>query len=371
MSRTTEAGMNPQTQTADSTQTAAETERARRPIPDHRYQISRGLAARIAWRGLRNILTNRPILLPFEVTRSCNCDCRHCQLGGMIPDEKQAGPERFRELVRAIRPAASQISGGEPLLRSDVVEIARAIKQPDGLPYLIFVSNAALMTEEIYLDLKDAGVNQFSVSLDFPDDRHDAFRGYPGLFEHLSTFIPHLAKEYAFGDIVMNTAIQSENLPHLMEMIDLVRSWGVCISFSAYTLLRTGEARLDIKRPENLALLRQTLDQIILAKSEGAPVITPDAVLKRTYRYFERGTLPNCAAGRRSACVMPNGDLVPCAYFQTSAFDTQREMLREFTQKNECGKCLVSVRAYTEQSVRDLLFGSLGTYLQRKRIRSS
>ncbi|MCK4546548.1 MAG: radical SAM protein [Candidatus Eisenbacteria sp.] len=340
-----------------------------RRIPEHRYQISGGLATRIAWRGLRNILRRRPVLLPFEVTRSCNCSCRHCQLGGTIPDEVQAGPERYRELVEAIQPAASQISGGEPLLRSDILDIVRAIKQSDGLPYLIFVSNAVLLTEDKYLDLKEAGVNQFSVSLDFPDDRHDAFRAYRGLFQHLSTLLPGLAKKYGFGDIVINTAIQRENLPHLMEMIDLARSWGICISFSAYTVLRTGEERLDIKAPKDLAQLRRTLGEIMAAKSRGAPVITPDPVLKRTCEYFERGSLPNCAAGRRSACVMPNGDLVPCAYFPTTAFDTQEEMLREFTSGNECGRCFVSVRAYTEQSVFDLLSGSLRTYLQRRRSR--
>lgn len=340
-----------------------------RNIPKDGYRIGAGLAFRIALRGLYNVARKRPILLPFEVTRSCNCNCRHCQLGGMIPDEVQAGPEEFARLVKAIRPAASQISGGEPLLRPDVVEIARAIKQPDGLPYLIFVTNAALLTEEKYLVLKDAGVNQFSISLDFPDERHDAFRGYDGLFAHLSTLLPLLAKKYRFCDIVMNTAIHLENLPHLVEMIDLCQSWGVSISFSAYTVLRTGEERLDIKTPRDLAQLRETIEEIITAKRQGAPVITPETVFHRTYRYFELGGLPDCSAGRRSACVMPNGDLVPCAYFPTTAFKTQREILRDFTNRNDCGKCFVSVRAYTEQSAWDLLRGSFAAYLQRRKAR--
>jgi hypothetical protein len=42
-------------------------------------------------------------------------------------------------------------------------------------------------------------------------------------------------------------------------------------------------------------------------------------------------------------------------------------MLREFTRGNDCGKCYVSVRAYTEQSVGELLRGALGTYLLRRR----
>lgn len=334
-----------------------------------RYRISSGMALRIAMRGIRNLLGKRPFLLPFEVTRSCNCNCRHCQLGGIIPDEKQAGPEDFARLVRQIQPAASQISGGEPLLRPDVEDIVRAVKQPDGLPYLIFVSNAALLTEAKYVALKDAGVNQFSISLDFPDARHDRFRGFEGLFQHLSNLVPTLAREYGFGDIVMNTAIHRENLPHLMELIDLVREWGVCISFSAYTLLRTGEERLDIKDHEDLALLKGTFEEIISARAAGAPVMTPPAVLRKTYRYFELGELPDCSAGRRFACVMPNGDLVPCAYFPKTAFDTQKEMLRQFTCDNECGKCYVSVRAYTDQSVGDLLSGSLSAYMKRRKAR--
>jgi MoaA/NifB/PqqE/SkfB family radical SAM enzyme len=340
-----------------------------RSVPDHRYRIGARLAFRIALRGVENLLRKRPILLPFEVTRSCNCDCRHCQLGGAIPDEVQAGPEDFARLVREIRPAASQISGGEPLLRPDVVDIARAIKQPDGLPYLILVTNASLLTEEKYLELKQAGVNQFSISLDFPDVRHDAFRGYDGLFAHLATLVPTLAGRYGFGDIIMNTAIQAENLPHLMELVALARTWGVCISFSAYTLLRTGEEILDIKRPPQLALLKSTIENIIAAKRRGAPVLTPDSVLRRTYRYFEMGHLPGCPAGLRFACVMPNGDLVPCAYFPTAAFDTQQEMLGGFTRTNECGRCFVSVRAYTDQRVGNLLFGTLAAYLKRRTAR--
>jgi len=360
------------TQTTEQTQDrtfSPEGDSPKRRIPEAGYRVGGGLALRIALRGVRNLIERRPILLPFEVTRSCNCNCRHCQLGGTIPDEVQASPEDFARWVREIRPAASQISGGEPLLREDVEEICRAVKQPDGLPYLIFVTNAALLTEDRYLALKEAGVNQFSISLDFPDSRHDDFRGRPGLFAHLEGLIPKLSKTYGFGDIVMNTAIQRENLPHLMDLIEVARTWGVCISFSAYTLLRTGEEELDIKRPADLDLLADTIEEILSARARGAPVMTPEGVLRKTHRYFGRGFLPDCAAGRRFACVMPNGNLVPCAYFPDTAFDTQRDMLRGFTRTNDCGKCFVSVRAYTDQTVWQLLSGSLSAYLKRRRAR--
>jgi len=61
-------------------------------------------------------------------------------------------------------------------MRDDVVEIVRAIKGGSSVPYTILVSNWSLMTDAKYLMLRDAGVGQFSVSLDFPGDRHDEFR---------------------------------------------------------------------------------------------------------------------------------------------------------------------------------------------------
>ena len=52
-------------------------------------------------------------------------------------------------------------------MRNDLLEIVRNVKSPNGLPYLILVSNWSGMTEEKYLQLREAGINQFSVSLTF------------------------------------------------------------------------------------------------------------------------------------------------------------------------------------------------------------
>jgi MoaA/NifB/PqqE/SkfB family radical SAM enzyme len=91
-------------------------------------------------------------------------------------------------------------------MRDDVVEIVRSIKSGPRPPYAILVSNWSLMTEEKYLALRGAGIDQFSVSLDFPDSRHDDFRGYPGLYSQLEDLIPRLAK-LGHDDIV-------QQLPH-------------------------------------------------------------------------------------------------------------------------------------------------------------
>src|SRR5512136_2310636 len=155
-------------------------------------------------RAIRNYITKRLIIVSYEVTLSCNCNCRHCDLGGVVNDEKQIKPEEYGYLTRCLQPLGAQISGGEPLLREDIADIVKAIKRA-GVQYAILVTNGVLLNESNYLQLREAGVNQFSVSLDFPDERHDEFRRRPGLYERLERTLPQLAK-LGFRDIILNTA---------------------------------------------------------------------------------------------------------------------------------------------------------------------
>src|SRR3954454_17806197 len=148
---------------------------------------------RIIGRGTANWPAGRPIVVSFEVTDACTCYCKHCDHGGPRDESKNLKPADYRRYMEALRPCVVQVSGGEPLLRNDVVEIVRSIKNGSTLPYLILVSNWSHMTEQNNLELRAVGVDQFSVSLDFPDDRHDTFRRYPGLYEHLHSLVPRLA----------------------------------------------------------------------------------------------------------------------------------------------------------------------------------
>ena len=131
---------------------------------------------RIIGRGSLNWIAERPIVVSFEVTDACTCSCKHCDHGGPRDESRNLKPAEYRRYMQALRPCVVQISGGEPLLRDDAVEIVRHIKGGSKLPYTILVSNWSLMTQEKYLALRQAGIDQFSVSLDFPDQRHDDFR---------------------------------------------------------------------------------------------------------------------------------------------------------------------------------------------------
>jgi len=318
------------------------------------------LALEFVRRGAFNLLTKRPLAISLEITHSCNANCKHCDKGGMIPGEVLAPPERFGAIVRELKPLVAQISGGEPLLRDDVFEIVREIKHWGHLPYVVFVTNAWLLNEQNYRKLKELGVDEFSISLDFPDERHDDNRGIPGLYDHLSETLPRLAS-YGNCDITLISVIRRETVPELPRLAEHAVMWNVKINFSAYTSLRTGDTEKLVSQ-EELKFLRKQIDYLIDFKRRTGRVFTSEYVLNRYYEFFARGGyMPHCRAGIRSLVVNPDGRLAPCA-MQHVSFDTREELLSSFSRTNTCGGCYVSLRANTEKSVRQQLKDAWESY---------
>ena len=131
--------------------------------------------ATVAGRTATNIARSRPITVSFEVTYNCNADCLHCDLGAYVK-EPRLGPEVFAHWISELRPAVAQISGGEPLLRKDILDIIAAMRKRDPAAVFVLTTNVQLLTEEKYLQLRQAGIDQFSLSLDYPDERQNTFR---------------------------------------------------------------------------------------------------------------------------------------------------------------------------------------------------
>jgi MoaA/NifB/PqqE/SkfB family radical SAM enzyme len=73
---------------------------------------------------------------------------------------------------------------------------------------VILVTNGVLLNESNYMQLRAAWVNQFSASLDFPDERHDEFRRRPGLYKRLERSLPWLAK-LGFRDMAQKLVIKT------------------------------------------------------------------------------------------------------------------------------------------------------------------
>jgi MoaA/NifB/PqqE/SkfB family radical SAM enzyme len=318
-------------------------------------------------RGSLNWLAQRPIVVSFEVTDACTCYCRHCDHGGPKDESRNLKPADFRRYMDVLRPCVVQVSGGEPMMRNDLVEIVRNIKSASGLPYTILVSNWSLMTKERYLELRGAGVHQFSVSLDFPDERHDDFRRHSGLFEHLSRIVPQLAA-LGHDDIVLNNCITSENVAEINAIADKARQWGVNICYSAYSPRRTGCPDYFLNTPEQLAILNRELDRIETRRDSTRWVLNSEATLEATRHYFENGGSPGCTAGLRFLVVTSDGALQPCSMqFKRYALNEQPRMIQEFTRNNTCEQCYVSIRSYLDKNFPDLLWENVSGFFSFKR----
>jgi MoaA/NifB/PqqE/SkfB family radical SAM enzyme len=318
---------------------------------------------KIIARGSMNWIAERPIVVSFEVTDACTCYCKHCDHGGPRDESRNLKPADYRRYMEVLQPCVVQVSGGEPLMRPDIIDIVRSIKNGSGIPYTILVSNWSEMTEEKYAALREAGIDQFSVSLDFPDSRHDAFRGYPGLFDHLSSLIPRLGA-LGHDDIVLNSCITSENVTEINRLADMARSWGVNLCYSAYSARRTGCRDYFLNTPEQLATLHQQLDAVEKRRDEKRWIVNTTTTLDATRRYFDQGGSPGCKAGRRFLVVTSDGELQPCSMqFKRFALGEHARMIREFTRTNECNECYVSIRSYLDKSFPRLLWENVSGFL--------
>jgi len=328
--------------------------------------VSRHRAVRLLARGMKNLGSNRPLVVSFEVTHSCTCDCHHCDKGGRIENEVLLPPKEYGRFAQELNPAVVQISGGEPLLRDDATEIVRAIREGNSLSYIILVTNASLLNEERYVELKRAGVDQFSISLDFPDERHDRFRRRPGLYCHLEELVPHLALSFGYGDIILNCAITSENLSCLIALAQRAHEWGVLISYSAYSPLRTNDPGYLISSPHDLRLLSATMEALTRLSNSQRIVVNSEFTLRKTYEFFRDGGVPRCTAGRRFLVVRPDGYLNRCSMYPEEIYPFPGAPLRRFPREHSCSQCWVAIRSYVDKPLFTLITDTLGLYLSRK-----
>jgi MoaA/NifB/PqqE/SkfB family radical SAM enzyme len=277
-------------------------------------------------------------------------------LGGTIKDEDRAPPDTFGEWARKLRPVVAQISGGEPLLRTDVYDVVRAIRVPDKPPFVVLTTNAHLLTPDTYYRLRAAGVDEFSVSLDYPDERHDEFRNIPGLFKWIETLIQALKA----GDdkaITLSCVVQRDNFRDLPRIAALSQEWGVQINFSTYTWLRTDDKDYLITR-EDLDEFRDIVRQLLAYRKTNKNFFASPYVFNRMIRFFEEGSIPNCLAGRRFLIVNPSGMLSPCGVI-FKYYKTFEEMNDDFVRTNNCGDCNTSMRANCEKPARYLIKDNL------------
>jgi len=122
-------------------------------------------------------------LVFWESTKACNLTCRHCRA---VP-QKRLGPTELRtaeafDLIDQIAQVAKPVfvlSGGEPLFRPDLFDIA-TYGVETGFR-MALATNGTLVDERIAAKIADSGMSRVAISLDGANpETHDRFRGQPG-----------------------------------------------------------------------------------------------------------------------------------------------------------------------------------------------
>jgi MoaA/NifB/PqqE/SkfB family radical SAM enzyme len=329
-------------------------------------RVPLGESVKIIAQGSLNWFAKRPIVVSFEVTDSCTCYCKHCDHGGPRDESKNMKAADYKRYMDVLHPCVVQVSGGEPLMREDLPEIISNIKSDSGVPYIILVSNWSHMTEERYIQLKQAGADEFCVSLDFPDERHDEFRGLPGLYKHLSQVVPKIAR-LGYDDIVMNNCITASNVAEINAVADKAAEWGVNINYSAYSPRRTGCRDYFLNSEDQLAVLNEGLARLKQRMNNSHWITNNVSTLEATSRYFATGGISACKAGLRWLVVTCDGALQPCSMqFKRYQLHEQARMVREFTNHNNCDQCYVSIRSYLDKTFPQLVRENVSEFFSFK-----
>jgi len=127
---------------------------------------------------------NKLRLLFWETTQKCNLACSHCRMD-VEKSYRELDTNQAKYLIDSLIDFATPIlvfSGGEPLLRSDIFDIATYAKNK-GL-HTALASNGTLIDQSVAVKIKKAGIKRVSVSVDGSNAKtHDEFRNLEGSFD--------------------------------------------------------------------------------------------------------------------------------------------------------------------------------------------
>ena len=125
------------------------------------------------------------MIISWNTTNACNMFCDHCYRDAGCKADEELNTQEAKTLLEQIAKAGFKImifSGGEPLMRPDIVELVEYATKL-GLRS-VFGTNGTLITEEMALKLKNAGAMGMGISLDSMDaEKHNNFRKFPNAWE--------------------------------------------------------------------------------------------------------------------------------------------------------------------------------------------
>jgi len=184
-----------------------------------------------------------PRLIAWEVTRSCYLRCKHCRAGAEHRKyENEFSTEECFRLLENIAGFCQPIiilTGGEPMLRDDIYEIARHGHEL-GLR-MVMAPCGELIDDGVVKRMLESGIQCISISLDGATAKsHDGFRQVEGAYAGAIKAI-EAAKRNGLA-FQINTTITKHNLDELGEILHLAERLGA-ITFNPFLLVPTGRGK--------------------------------------------------------------------------------------------------------------------------------
>lgn len=189
---------------------------------------------------------DKAFLVFWEITRSCALACSHCRAEAQPhrhPEElDEAQALRLIGQLAEWKPPMLILTGGDPLMRRDALDLVRAASSA-GLHVGLSPSATARLLNVDFAELKAAGVQRMSLSLDGATrESHDSFRGVAGTYDRT---VEAVRRAHEVGlDLQINTTLTRSNLHEFEAFKNLMFEWKPAM-WSVFLLVPTGRAGID------------------------------------------------------------------------------------------------------------------------------
>ncbi|MBF0235993.1 MAG: heme b synthase [Desulfamplus sp.] len=290
-------------------------------------------------------------LVAWETTRRCNLSCVHCRAAAEDHVyENELDTAAAMTLMDQIRDAGQPIvilTGGEPLLREDIFDIA-AYGTKIGLR-MVMAPNGTMITPENAIKMRESGIKRISISLDgSTKESHDKFRGVDGAFEGALNGIG-FAKDAGL-EFQINTTITKKNLEEIPKILALAESLGA-VAHHIFLLVPTGRGKYIVDQEIDAKEYEKTLnwfydqrDKTTLqlkatcaphyyrilrqrAKDEGKKVTFESHGLDAVTR--------GCLAGTGFCFISHIGEVQTCGFLDVKCGDITKSTFKEVWQDSE------------------------------------
>jgi radical SAM protein with 4Fe4S-binding SPASM domain len=267
-----------------------------------------------------------PRIVFFELTRNCNLKCRHCRAEAGDHYEKELSTTEIRSIIDNISSYASPLvilTGGEPLFRNDIFEIADYLKSKQ-LPVAL-ATNGTLINNSIAEKILAHNIRRVSVSIDgASSESHDKFRGIPGCFDQTLAAIKTLEKHKI--PIQINVSITKSNAGEISQIIELAEKLKAT-ALHLFVLVPVGcgisiskEEQISKEKYEELLtwFYQKSQETSLEFKVTCAPhynrIISQQTKQTANNKSSHAHLTKGCLAGSGVCFISYQGDIQPCGY---------------------------------------------------------